>query len=199
MFSICRPDDAAQAAEVLTEAFVGDPLMTFLFADEARHGGQVGRMADVTARRGIDHGHGYGWVDGEDLLGVATWAPPGKPFYDPADGQRLGDIIVAADPGRAAMVGAALAELRVHRPDEPHFYLQMLGVRASARGRGIGGELLAGTLEHIDRLGSAAHLESSNPRNVSLYRRHGFEVVAELTMPEGGPTIRPMFRPARPR
>lgn len=197
MFSICLPDDADAATEVLTEAFTGDPLMTFLFADPDRHVGQVGRLADVTANRGIAHGHGYQWVEGGEVLGVAMWSPPGKRFYSPEDRLRLGDTIVAADPGRAELVWSGLTELGAHHPTEPHFQLQMFGVRPSARGRGIGAELLAGVLELVDRVGAAANLESSNPRNVTIYERHGFEVLAEVAMPDGGPIIRPMFRPAR--
>jgi ribosomal protein S18 acetylase RimI-like enzyme len=197
MFTICLPDDAEVATEVLTEAFTGDPLISFLFPDPDRHVGQLRRMAQVTAQRGIAHGHGYGWVEDGHLLGVAMWSPPGKRFYTAADGQRLGDTIVAADPGRADLVWAGLSGLGAHHPDEPHFHLQMFGVRNAARGRGIGAELLAGTLELVDRVGAAANLESSNPRNVSIYERHGFEVVAEVVMPDGGPVIRPMFRPSR--
>lgn len=197
MFSILQPDDAAAAAEVLTDAFDDDPLMWFLFADPERHGGQVARMMGLTADRAIANGHGYCWRDGGEVAGVAMWAPPGRAFYSDADRERLGDLLISADPGRAGVVGGGLAELGRHRPPEPFFYLQMIGVRSSARGRGIGAELLGGTLELIDRLGLAAHLESSNPRNVTLYERHGFEVVAELAMPEAGPTVRPMFRPAR--
>jgi ribosomal protein S18 acetylase RimI-like enzyme len=41
-----------------------------------------------------------------------------------------------------------------------------------------------------------AYLESSNPRNMSLYRRHGFEQVGELPLPDG-PALYPMWRTPR--
>ena len=35
-------------------------------------------------------------------------------------------------------------------------------------------------VELIDESGKPAYLESSNPRNISLYQRHGFEVLGEI-------------------
>ena len=199
MFTICLPGDVDEAAAVLSDAFTGDPLFEFIFPDPDRHPGQVGRFAAITARRGIANGHGYKYVDDDRILGVAMWSPPGRRFYTSDDGDRIGDTIVAADPNRAGMLYGGLTEMGSHQPETPHFHLAMIGVRTSARGRGIGSRLLAGSLAIVDRVGADANLESSNPRNVSLYQRHGFEIRAEVAMPEGGPIVRPMFRPAPDR
>jgi hypothetical protein len=51
-------------------------------------------------------------------------------------------------------------------------------------------------LQRCDLDGLPAALESSNPRNVSFYRRLGFEVVWEAA-PDGGPPLQGMWRPAR--
>jgi hypothetical protein len=41
-----------------------------------------------------------------------------------------------------------------------------------------------------------AYLESSNPANVALYVRYGFEPHATIAIPHDGPTITTMWRPA---
>jgi hypothetical protein len=41
-----------------------------------------------------------------------------------------------------------------------------------------------------------AYLESTNPRNVSFYRRHGFEVLGTIQVGSSPPLI-PMLRPPR--
>jgi hypothetical protein len=52
-------------------------------------------------------------------------------------------------------------------------------------------------LERADAEGLPVYLESSNPRNLTFYRRHGFEAWGEvIRMPEGGPSVQPMWRPA---
>ena len=53
--------------------------------------------------------------------------------------------------------------------------------------------LLGPTLAHCDATGTAAYLESSNPRNLGFYRRLGFNTVSEF-YPEGGPLFTGMWR-----
>ena len=48
-----------------------------------------------------------------------------------------------------------------------------------------------------DEQGLPAYLESSNVLNVPLYQRHGFEVMAEAALPQGGPSAWFMWREAR--
>ena len=48
----------------------------------------------------------------------------------------------------------------------------------------------------IDESGLPAYLESSNPQNISLYERHGFEVVGRIQI-GASPPVHPMLRSAR--
>ena len=48
----------------------------------------------------------------------------------------------------------------------------------------------------MDADGAPAYLESTNPRNVSLYERHGFVATGSIELP-GGPPLTAMLRPAR--
>ena len=52
------------------------------------------------------------------------------------------------------------------------------------------------SLEQIDREKVLAHLEVSSPRNVSLYRRHGFAELGTIQV-GSSPALIPMLR--RPR
>ena len=75
------------------------------------------------------------------------------------------------------------------RPADNVWYLAYLG--AVSPGRGVGTALLEHRLTSIT---GAAYTESSNGRNVPLYQRFGFEVVQEISLPEGGPTVWTMLR-----
>ena len=72
----------------------------------------------------------------------------------------------------------------------------MIGVDPGYRGQGWGGRLLAHVLEIVDNDGLPAFLESSNPRNISIYERHGFENLGTLDV-GGRPLMTPMLRPAK--
>lgn len=81
-------------------------------------------------------------------------------------------------------------------PPEPHWHLAFIGVDPMAQGRGIGGALLRHVLPLVDEQGSQAYLESTNPRNVSLYERFGFGATQEIRI-GSAPPLYPMVRPAR--
>jgi len=51
-------------------------------------------------------------------------------------------------------------------------------------------------LSGIDDAGLPAYLESSNPRNVPLYARYGFETIQEIRLGEG-PVLNLMWRDPR--
>jgi GNAT superfamily N-acetyltransferase len=99
---------------------------------------------------------------------------------------------VGHDLSRALWLGGLSA---THRAKEPHYYLRALGIEPALQGRGLGSMLLRPVLERCDREGVGACLEASEPRNVSFYQRHGFDVVAEAHLPRGGPPIWFMSRP----
>lgn len=81
-------------------------------------------------------------------------------------------------------------------PEEPHWYLAMIGVDPSRQGRGLGSALLKAALRVVDEAGAPAYLESSNPRNTPLYERFGFQVMGKVA-PGDFPGLEPMWRPAR--
>ena len=58
------------------------------------------------------------------------------------------------------------------------------------------GTVQAFGVRECDAQGLPAYLESSHPRNVPLYERHGFEVMGVI-QPGDFPPLIPMLRPAR--
>lgn len=78
---------------------------------------------------------------------------------------------------------------------ESHYYLSLLGTHSDHRGHGIGFSPLADNLAWVDQSRMSVYLEASNPANVALYQRRGFEQVGEFTIPKG-PTLTTMWRPA---
>ena len=60
----------------------------------------------------------------------------------------------------------------------------MLGTDPPFQGQGLGAALLTHTLKQCDEGGHVACLESGNPRNLSLYERHGFEAIGEIRIGE---------------
>jgi predicted acetyltransferase len=82
-------------------------------------------------------------------------------------------------------------------PDEPHWYLAIVGSDPGIRRKGFGHALMRSRLDRCDAEGLPAYLESTNPDNVPYYRRFGFEVTGEIPLPLGGPNLLPMWREPR--
>jgi ribosomal protein S18 acetylase RimI-like enzyme len=128
---------------------------------------------------------------------AAAWQPPSPP---PSDDAFLAGMAAALevraapdDIERLLVMGAAMDEAH---PTEPHWYLATIATEPDRRARGMGGALLTESLKVVDAAGMPAYLESSNPRNITLYQRHGFEVTREIPIGDG-PSMTAMWRPAR--
>ena len=89
-----------------------------------------------------------------------------------------------------------MEQVGAYHPQEDCWYLPLIGVDPVYQGRGYGGALMAHALQQIDEEHLPAYLESSNPRNISLYERHGFETLGEVQL-GSSPTFVPMLRAAR--
>jgi GNAT superfamily N-acetyltransferase len=89
-----------------------------------------------------------------------------------------------------------MGQLATYHPSEPHWYLPMIGVDPTRHGQGYGAALMTYALERCDRAHAPAYLESTNPRNTSLYLRHGFRALGRVQV-GGSPPLTPMLRPAR--
>lgn len=87
---------------------------------------------------------------------------------------------------------------RNHPMDRPHAYLMFLGVARPAQGHGVGSRLLKVGTDRCDAASLPAYLETQTERNISLYRRHGFEVISENKPRPDAPMLWSMWREPLP-
>jgi len=93
-------------------------------------------------------------------------------------------------------VAAVMERMEQFHPHEPHWYLPLIGVDPALHGRGLGSALMQHALVRCDAEGMPAYLESTNPRNIGLYQRHGFEKQGIIQV-GSSPLIVPMLRSPR--
>jgi GNAT superfamily N-acetyltransferase len=86
---------------------------------------------------------------------------------------------------------------KVHPHDPPSWYLLGLATVKEHQGKGLGSALLSHMLTRCDTEGLPAYLESSNPRNVPFYARHGFVEREPIRFGDQGPVLTPMWRDPR--
>jgi ribosomal protein S18 acetylase RimI-like enzyme len=187
--------DLPELTDTLTSAFAKDPVMCWMFQDPEQRPAQLESWMRFSLGMGITRGHLYG-VDGN--RGAAIWSPPDTTLFDAFWVPKMIELLTDLIGDRTAAVIEALGKATAAHPkDESHFYLFTLGTRADAQGEGLGSRILRPVLDICDAQGLAATLESSNPKNLPFYERHGFEITAEIELEKGGPVVRPMHRTPR--
>jgi GNAT superfamily N-acetyltransferase len=195
---VAERSDARATAATLARAFDDDPLMTWILPDAQLRRRRLPQLFAVLLRRYyLGHGATEIVLAAGQVLGCGMWAPPGA-WLPPAQRQ------LAAAPGIVRALGSRFrvtnsafsAIARVH-PREPHWYLSGLGTDPPAQGTGVGGQLLRSRLARCDMTGLPAYLESSKESNVGYYETFGFMVTHEVKIPDGGPTLWPMWRQPR--
>lgn len=192
-------DEVGKVAQDLAAAFAKDPQFLWCLRTDSGHD---------AARLRLFHGLLLGTALPEGVVqrpasggAAAIWLPSESlgptPFLENL--RSLPRIAALTGLSRLPRMIAMRAAMEANHPkDRPHAYLWFLGVRPEAQGYGVGSRLLAAGLREVDARGRHAFLESSNPANVPLYERHGFEVVKEYRARPDGPPFFAMWREARP-
>jgi GNAT superfamily N-acetyltransferase len=183
-------DEQQVVIAVITLAFSSDPMARWAFPDPATY---LKVMPQVTrAFGGNGFAHGTAHLAGRGAA-AAMWLPPG---IQP-DHERLTALTGEHAPKeQQADMDRVFAQMETYHPSEPCWYLPPIGVDPTRQGRGYGSALLRHALEQCARDGMPAYLESSNPRNIPLYQRHGFEIIGAIQSGTS-PTVVPMLRRRR--
>jgi ribosomal protein S18 acetylase RimI-like enzyme len=168
--TVATPADRERVIGSLVAAFVTDPVLRYLFPDDAAYPQHAaaffGHLFDKRVGRGtvwtIEHG-----------ASVAMWDAPGAedgPTHDTLAAQLPADAMVRVE--------AYNKTVHVALPSAPFWYLGVLGTHPDHAGRRWGHALMLTGLRRAAEAGLPAVLETSNPDNVQVYRRAGWEVAA---------------------
>lgn len=184
-------------AVVMAAAFADDPVLNWLFEAAVDRAAAIARFFELAVDAGRLRGHTYAISVAGGVRGGAIWMPPDvtSTFDDP---QVIADFATEYVGGDVFDRLGVISELMGgHHPEEPAFYLNLVGVDPARQGEGLGVRLLGPVFERCDHDGVPAYLESSNRRNIPFYERLGFQVISNF-----GPTeqvsMAGMWRAPRP-
>ena len=200
----CAPpplDDVDRLARIAAAGFYDDPVLSWVFRDDARRLDQLdfvmtGLAGDMLPDR---------WHRAPRRTTSAppsgatrpssTVAPPPSGWRTPSRMRRTSRRCPSRPTSSSASASSARLMMANH-PHEPHWYLNVVSTIPEHQGRGLGTTVLQPVLERCDADGARAYLESSNPRNLTLYRRNGFVDAGEIPLPDG-PSLIKMWRDPR--
>ncbi len=180
----------ARAVNAIVLAFSADPVARWIYPAAHDFLSHFPAFVRGFGGRAFDHGTAYATPE---IEGAALWLPPGVH----SDDQALTSLIhqTVEEPTQGELL-ALLERMGGCHPEEDHWYLPLIGVDPARQGGGFGAALMGHALVPCDRDAMLAYLESSNFANVSLYERHGFELLGEIQV-GSSPPLFPMLRQPR--
>ncbi len=179
--------DEKKIAALMGLAFATDPAIRWLLPDPYNYLKSSETYVGLSSGPAFDNGSAF--VIG-DICGAALWLPPGA-VVDARPLAALRDRYV--DPEILEDFAGWIEKSSAFRPVEPHWYLTLIAVDPVKCGRGYGAALMAHALRICDLDKRPAYLESTNPANLSLYKRFGFQLLAKVQVGQSPPRY-PMLR-----
>jgi GNAT superfamily N-acetyltransferase len=182
-------EDIPQLSRAMARAFEHDPLHRWIFPAERAWARNSARSFALALEQASSLGAAF---TDDQRRGAAIW-------HDSTRAPTLRERFLFAAHMlpllglRALLVGRGFNGVAALHPRAPHWYLYALGTDPKYQGKGIGSSLLRPMLARCDDEARPAYLEASRPENVPYYKRFGFKVAGEYTMPRG-PTVWRMLR-----
>jgi len=190
MFNIVSRAVADRVISGLTLGFAADPFVRWYYPEPETFLVHFPRVADLFGGRAFEHAAAY---CNQDFTATALWLPPG---IHPDDDGLIALYEATVAQNKRARLFSLLNQMGRYFPHYPCWHLAFIAVDPAQQGKGLGAALLAQCLAQCDRDGLPAYLESTNPANLSLYSRHGFEQIG-LIEAEDAPSLFPMVRQPR--
>jgi GNAT superfamily N-acetyltransferase len=182
--------DEARAIDTVVLAFAADPIARWNWPQSHEYLTHMPRLVRAFAGGAFEHKSAY---CSDDHAGAALWLRPGVH----PDEETLGAIVErTVSPSIRADSLAIFEQMAKYHPSGSHWYLPLIGVDPAHQGKGYGAALMAFVLQECDREHLPAYLESTNPRNISLYLRHGFKALGTIQVGTSPPMV-PMLRAPR--
>ena len=183
---IVRKEAAAGVIDIVTLAFMTDPAARWLYPESDDYLANYPEFVRGFGGRAFEHG----CADHLEGYGAAMWLPPGVQSDDAA----LDTLLERTVPRhRLHALVEVLRQMGNYNPNEPHWHLAFLGVVPAHQYKGHGSALLKHGLARCDENREPAYLESTNPRNIPLYERYGFQVLGTIQVADSPPIV-PMLR-----
>jgi ribosomal protein S18 acetylase RimI-like enzyme len=183
-------DDQSRLIATMSLAFSTDPAVRWMYPAPETYLEYFPQFVSAFGGRAFESGtaHFIG-----DVQAVALWLPPD---IQP-DEEALMNLFQRTVPEQNQQALFSMFEqMGDYHPHEPHWYLPLIGVDPIQQRKGYGSMLLEHAIKVCDEDQMPAYLESSNPENIPLYQRHGFEVLG-IIQAGTSPPVTPMLRHPR--
>lgn len=185
-----------QVTEMMTAAFMNDPLWVYLVPDADKRQETLPRFYRVFFNMWLSNRQTFGV--GDPLEGLAVWSYPDqkaeffqlvgpgflKQFFSP--------VIMSFV--RARNIFAQYEKMQKKYATVPHYYLNTIAVLPGSQGKGLASHLIRPILLQADQESFGIYTETMTPENVNLFEHYGFVCQEDFRVPNTDLTIWSFYR-----
>jgi ribosomal protein S18 acetylase RimI-like enzyme len=165
-----------KVANVLAQCFIDDPSFVLVFGETPNKLNALNAFFESFVADAMQRGE---IIIAPEEQGACVWYPAEVEIFNEKFEQTLVEIVSIVSHFAGEESGKRFEHLiqkvGAHEPKQPHCEVFFIGLKPSARGKGIGKSLLKPILDYADIRQVGCYLVSSNIRNISFYERHGFQ------------------------
>lgn len=180
-------DEISKAGTILADAFQHDPLWNKILEGESN----IKRKYQACFETPIRYCHKFGetLASSKNLEGIAGWFPNTAPEMGFWAMIRSGAIFPGIRMGAKVGIkmGSIFKPMLKDRLDfmagRSYFYLMVVGVASEFQGQGFGGLIIRELIDKCEKSGNHLYIETETQENVEFYKRYGFKVIKEITLP----------------
>ncbi|PXF44454.1 Puromycin N-acetyltransferase [Gracilariopsis chorda] len=196
------PCSIHKLASSLASAFQDDPFITYMSGPNTESNYQKNlAMMRTTLRLELSRSAGQATIHvSQDNSTIAVWHHVGH-WKMPLYMELVFVFTMFRVFGWAAFRFMKIMNVaeKVHQLEPPHMHLFIIGTERSMQGKGGGSSVISEMLRKCDSDGIPVYLESSNEKNLSFYKKHGFDVLRVIPgLPEDCPPMFSVWRPPKP-
>jgi len=188
VIQLMQESSISTASESLADAFMKDPLQTYVFPNEAERKRKSPEHFAAILQYGLMFGEVYTTGNSK---GAVVWLRPGETDVTPEKAEKGGlgklpEVLGEAPTNRFFSVLDFLEPYHKNDAGESHWYTMVIGVATSDHGTGVGSALMKPVIDKARSTQTPIYLETAEASNVSFYTKLGFRVIRELAEPESG-------------
>jgi len=177
-----KKKDLPKAARTLAKAFFKDPMYIEVFPEESTRLDNLSEFFLFRTKYGFKYGEVY--ASSINFEGIAIWLPGNKAHVSILRGMFTGGTRFILKLGMSKMVilnefNHFATNFRDSVIESPYLQLSPIGVNPADQGKGFGAKLILPMMKKLDEMNLRCFLETQVERNVTYYKKFGFEVVKE--------------------
>lgn len=166
--------------DILTKSFDDNKSVNYVVKQDGKRLARIRGLVEYSLN--VCKAFGDVWIsDNESACALVVYPDKKRTSVDAI----VWDIKLASTVIGLNRVGAVLSKeskIKSFHPKEPFCYLWFIGVSPELQNKGFGGQLLEEIINESEKQSRSIYLETSVERNLSWYKKHGFEIFQTLNL-----------------